>query len=75
MKYGIDATEVSSHFGKEFHLINNDFKYIIFKNDPLGDAGKSIEADLINIFKRVNTNILHDFISDKQCIKSLSKNT
>ena len=75
LKYGINKNEVSLHFGNESHSVNRDFKFVIFKNDLLREARKSIEADLINIFKRVNANIINDYIPNIYCIKSLSFNT
>jgi hypothetical protein len=54
-------SEIAKHFNLNGHDINIHFRFFIFEKDLINsEIRKSIETDLINIFKNLNITILND---------------
>jgi hypothetical protein len=72
IKFGSHLTEVSSHFGQHNHDKNKDISFSILRKD-VSDTfkRKSIEADLINVFKSFNIGILNDRQPNYDYVKHL----
>jgi hypothetical protein len=66
------CSPVAEHFSKRDHSLNN-FSFLIFQKN-LNDSSlrKSVEADLINLFVKLNQPILNKFIPNIKNIKQLS---
>ena len=65
--------EVAKHFNESFHNFHNDFKFFIFKNNIESRENREyIENDLINICKKLNINVLNDYIPMHFKYKKLS---
>jgi hypothetical protein len=63
--FRIYKSDVAKHFSNENHNLKDHFKFIIYNSGILDDhLRKSKEADLINICKSLDGNIINDFIPD-----------
>ena len=65
-------TEVSFHFGNEFHNIETDFRFFVFKQVDTDIKRKNVEADLIAVFTKFGQRLLNSFIPNINCLKNLS---
>lgn len=65
-------SEIANHFGRADHGIH-DFVFAIFKSNLFDDSiRKSVEAELINLFKCLEIPIINQKIPNYQFIKTLS---
>ena len=55
-----NKTEIAIHFNKSGHNLNEDFKFYIFETKlNNNEIRRSIETDLINLFKTFKVKILN----------------
>ncbi len=58
--FGLKDTAVSYHFNLKNHILDKHFKFLIYKNGVSDiQSRKSIECDLINIFKNLNIKLMN----------------
>ena len=70
-----DTHEVSTHFGDNNHILENDFRFIILKDNLFDTKSRqSVESDIIHIFLSLKLNILNTFIPNMFFTSTLSFN-
>jgi hypothetical protein len=71
-KFSVKKTEISMHFGQSDHDLDRDIGFAVLKKDVQDSfQRKSLEADIINIFKALNIRILNELQPNPDNVKHL----